>query len=75
MAYISKYDITTTTFMNKKYKNFNVNFRNYDDYLIWLYYTFSKKNDIKYYNQLEDDFIEYSKWQIENLNFCQKVQE
>lgn len=62
MEFVSKYEVTPTIFMRRKYKNHNVAFRCFDDYLSWLFYTYCKNNSEEYYYQLEDDFIEYSKY-------------
>lgn len=63
MAYISKYDTKFLTFMNRKYKKFNVNFEFFDDYILWLYYDYFGGNDRFYYKQLEKDLWDYSDFQ------------
>ena len=61
--YISKYDIRFVTFMSRKYRNFdkNVRFRNFDEYVLWLYDDSASEEN--YYSRLEDDLKEYSDWQ------------
>lgn len=63
MTYISKYDTKFVTFLNRKYKKYNVFFTYFDDYILWLYYEKLKCNEKKYYQELEDDIWEYSNWQ------------
>ena len=63
MGYISKYDRTFLSFMNKKYKKYGVNFEFFDDYILWLYYDLLNKNEIIYYKELEKDLWEYVDFQ------------
>lgn len=63
MAYISKYDTKFLTFVNRKYNLFRVNFEFFDDYVLWLYYDYFKKDEESYYKQLECDIMEYSNFQ------------
>lgn len=63
MAYISKYDTKFLTFVNRKYSLFRVNFEFFDDYVLWLYYDYFKKDEESYYKQLESDIMEYSNFQ------------
>lgn len=63
MGYISKYDRTFLSFMNKKYKKFDVNFQFFDDYILWLYYDYYATNTELYYKQLEKDIWEYVEFQ------------
>ena len=63
MPYISKFDTKFLTLMNKKYKEYNVSFEFFDDYILWLYYDFYKKDVEKYYKQLEKDLWEYVDFQ------------
>jgi len=63
MAYISKYDTKFLTFVNRKYSLFRVNFEFFDDYVLWLYYEYFKKDEESYYKQLESDIMEYSNFQ------------
>lgn len=63
MSYISKYDTKFLTFMNRKYKKYNVNFEFYDDYILWLYYDLFDMNDSLYYKCLEKDLWEYVEFQ------------
>lgn len=62
MSYLSKYDLRFLTFMNRKYKKYNINFEFYDDYILWLY-EMCNKNEIRYYKQLEKDLWEYVDFQ------------
>lgn len=62
MGYISKYDRTFLSFVNKKYKLFKVNFEFFDDYILWLY-DICELNDKCYYNHLEKDLWEYVEFQ------------
>lgn len=63
MKYISKYDTKFLTFMNRKYKNYKVQFEFFDDYILWLYYDLFKKSDSLYYKQIEKDLWEYVEFQ------------
>lgn len=63
MGYISRYDKKFISFMNKKYRVYNVNFEFIDDYRMWLYYDFLNENEVEYYKQLEKDLAEYSDFQ------------
>lgn len=63
MAYISKYDTKFLTFMNRKYKKYNVFFEFIDDYRLWLYEDYSVYDEVLYYKQLEKDLAEYSDFQ------------
>ena len=55
MGYISKLDTKFVTFVSRKYDRV---FNYFDDYVVWLYNI--KKNEEKYYAQLEMDLWEYS---------------
>lgn len=63
MKYISKYDTKFLTFMNRKYKDYKVQFEFFDDYILWLYYDLFKKSDSLYYKQIEKDLWEYVEFQ------------
>lgn len=63
MSYISRFDTKFLTLMNRKYKEYNVNFEFFDDYILWLYYDYYKKDIEKYYKQLEKDLWEYVDFQ------------
>lgn len=63
MAYISKYDRTFLSYMNNKYQHYKVNFEYFDDYILWLYYDHYKKDETKYYKQLEKDLWKYVEFQ------------
>ncbi len=63
MGYISKYDTKFLTYMNRKYKKYNVNFEFFDDYILWLYYDHLKKDEYLYYKQLEKDLWSYVEFQ------------
>lgn len=63
MSYISKYDTKFVTFANRKYKDYNVCFEYFDDYILWLYYDYLNENEKDYYKQLEKDLWEYSDFQ------------
>lgn len=63
MKYISKYDTKFLTFMNRKYKDYKVQFEFFDDYILWLYYDLYKKSDSLYYKQIEKDLWEYVEFQ------------
>ena len=63
MSYISRFDTKFLTLMNRKYKKYNVNFEFFDDYVLWLYYDFYKKDIEQYYKQLEKDLWEYVDFQ------------
>lgn len=63
MGYISRYDRTFLSYMNKKYSRHNVNFRYFDDYILWLFYDRYKKDETKYYKRLEKDLWSYVEFQ------------
>lgn len=63
MGYISKYDRTFISFMNKKYKKYNVFFEFIDDYRLWLYEDYCVYDGGAYYKQMEKDLEEYSDFQ------------
>lgn len=62
MAYISRYDRTFLSFMNKKYSKYNICFEYYDDYILWLY-DMCNKIESKYYRHLEKDLWDYVEFQ------------
>lgn len=62
MGYISKYDRTFLSFVNKKYKLFKVNFEFFDDYILWLF-DIHNSNELDYYHRLEKDLWEYVEFQ------------
>lgn len=63
MGYISKYDRTFISFMNKKYKKYNVFFEFIDDYRLWLYEDYCVYDVGAYYKHMEKDLEEYSDFQ------------
>lgn len=63
MGYISKYDRTFLSFVNKKYKNYEVSFEFFDDYILWLYYEYSDQCKNLYYKYLENDLCNYVEFQ------------
>lgn len=63
MRYVSRYDTKFLTFMNRKYKDYKVQFEFFDDYILWLYYDLFKKSDSLYYKQIEKDLWEYVEFQ------------
>lgn len=63
MGYISKYDTTFLTFVNRKYATYRVRFEFIDDYRLWLFYEFCQKKEVFYYKQMERDLAEYSDFQ------------
>lgn len=63
MEFISKYDLTFISNVNRKY---NKKFRNFDEYALFL---FEKNGDeVYYYYELEQDLKEYCKYQQERKN-------
>lgn len=62
MGYISRYDRTFLSFMNKKYKRYKVNFEFFDDYILWLYELYNS-NELNYYRALEKDLWDYVEFQ------------
>ena len=62
MGYISRYDRTFLSFMNKKYKKYKVNFEFFDDYILWLYELYDS-NELNYYRELEKDLWDYVEFQ------------
>lgn len=63
MGYISRYDRTFISFINKKYSRYKVDFKTWDDYAIWLFYKYSLSCTNIYYSVLEKDIWAYSDWQ------------
>lgn len=63
MAYISRYDTKFITFMNRKYRKYNIKFEFIDDYRLWLYEDYCVYDEVDYYKQLEKDLAEYSDFQ------------
>ena len=63
MAYISRYDRTFISFVNRKYKTYNVLFEFIDDYRLWLYEDYCVYDNVRYYKQMEKDLQEYSDFQ------------
>lgn len=63
MGYISKYNLTFISFMNRKYKKYNVRFEFIDDYRLWLYEDYCVYDNARYYKQMEKDLEEYSDFQ------------
>ncbi len=55
--YIDKNDTSFIVYLIRKYQ---IGFDSIDDYLFWLYRSFSNSNKIKYYQTLEEDIILYS---------------
>lgn len=74
MGYISKYDRTFISFVNNKYIKYKVNFKNFDDYIIWLYYKYCMSNTGFYYMMLEKDMWAYSDWQTGSAREQEKNQ-
>lgn len=60
MGYISKYDTKFITYMNRKYEK---SFKQFEEYIMWLFYNKSQERKDIYYEQLEKDFWEYSDFQ------------
>lgn len=63
MGYVSKYDTKLVTFLNRRYKRYKVRFKNFDDYILWLFYYLCRSNETFYYSKLEKDVWAYSDWQ------------
>lgn len=63
MGYISRYNRTFISYMNKKYKIYSISFEFIDDYLLWLYEDCCVYDSARYYKQLEKDIEEYSNFQ------------
>lgn len=74
MGYISKYNRTFISFVNQKYSQYKVNFANWDDYVIWLYYKHCMCNTNVYYKMLEKDIWDYSDWQTGSAREQEKLQ-
>ena len=62
MGFISRYDRTFLSFMNKKYRFYKINFEFFDDYILWLY-DMCDSNELEYYHRLEKDLCEYVEFQ------------
>lgn len=60
MEFISKYNLTFVTYVNRKYDK---KFRSFEDYSLYIFEINSSELD--YYYQLEEDMKEYSKYQFE----------
>ena len=63
MGYISKYNRTFLSFVNRKYSLYKVNFEFIDDYRLWLFYDVCLKNEKLYYKKMEKDLADYSDFQ------------
>ena len=63
MEFISKYDITFISSVNRKYGK---RFRNFDEYSLYLFEL--QKNVQDYYYKLEADIKEFSNYQQERKN-------
>jgi len=61
MDFISKYNMTFVTYINRKY---NRKFRNFDEYILYIFDINDNKAS-KYYSQLEDDLKDYCSYQQE----------
>ena len=61
MEFISKYDITFTRFLNRKY---NRKFKDFNDYAMFLF-ELVNDDEKDYYYRLEDDIKEYCEYQQE----------
>ncbi len=72
MGYISRYDLTFITYVNRKYRPYGVLFKCFDDYIMWLYYDFFKENRDLYYGQIEEDMMEYSNGQTGSARDIEK---
>ena len=68
MEFISKYNLTFITSVNRKY---NKKFRNFDEYSLYIFEL--TKNEIEYYYKLEEDLKEYCKYQQERKNINGKT--
>lgn len=68
MEFISKYNLTFITSVNRKY---NKKFRNFDEYSLYIFEL--TKNEIEYYYQLEEDLKEYCNYQQERKNINGKT--
>lgn len=60
MEFISKYNLTFLSSVNRKY---NKRFRTFDEYSLYVFELTS--NEIEYYYQLEEDLKEYCEYQQE----------
>ena len=60
MEFVSKYDTTLVTYMNRKY---NKKFKSFEDYSLFLFDLVNSETD--YYYKLEEDIKEYSDYQQE----------
>lgn len=60
MEFISKYDMTFISNVNKKY---NKKFKTFDEYALYLFEL--TQNELEYYYQLEEDIKRYSNYQQE----------
>ena len=63
MEFISKYNLTFLSSVNRKY---NKRFRTFDEYSLYVFELTS--NEIEYYYQLEEDLKEYCEYQQERKN-------
>lgn len=60
MEFISKYNLTFLSSVNKKY---NKRFRTFDEYSLFIFEL--TKKELEYYYQLEEDLKEYCEYQQE----------
>lgn len=70
---VYKEDESFLHFINVKYRKLlglcekSNQFRTWDDYAVFLWLKYCKKNDEKYYAMLEEDFKEYADSQQERV--------
>lgn len=62
VGFISRYDRSFLSYMNKKYKFYKVHFEFFDDYILWLYDLYNS-DELRYYYRLEKDLWEYVEFQ------------
>lgn len=64
MKYLGKFDVRFITYIRKEYK---IRFKDFDEYINYLYYTKCVKDDELYYETLEEDVRGFVEWQEEQI--------
>lgn len=65
MSKLGKFDIRFITFVNKVYEK---RFKNFDDYIQFLFYEFCEEDTEKYNIILEENIRSFCLWQEENMS-------
>lgn len=64
MNYLGKFDVRFLTYLHQEY---GTKFKDFDEYINYLYYEKCVKNDELYYETLEEDVRGFVIWQEEMI--------